>query len=108
MTIFSSRVGFCNKVMWIMDSVFKFTNFGFCSWMHDDFFIKSGKAGRLSTLVDQKDHLTSVFLPKNRRYLVLFPEGGFLHKRKGISHACQEEGLALAGVLHPAKDRSSG
>ena len=86
MTIFSSRVGFCNKVMWIMDNVFKFTNFGFCSWMHDDFFIKSGKAGRLSTLVDLKEHLTSVFLPKNRRYLVLFPEGGFLHKRKAISH----------------------
>jgi len=86
MTIFSSRVGFCNKVMWIMDSVFKFTNFGFCSWMHDDFFIKSGKAGRLTTLVDLKEHLTSVFLPKKRRYLVLFPEGGFLHKRKAISH----------------------
>ena len=86
MTIFSARIGFCNKVMWIMDSIFKFTNFGFCSWMHDDFFIKSGKAGRLTTLVDLKEHLIKVFLPKNRRYLVLFPEGGFLHKRKAISH----------------------
>jgi len=25
--------------MWIMDKVFKFTNFGVVSWMHDDFFI---------------------------------------------------------------------
>jgi len=86
MTIFSSRVGFCNKVMWIMDRIFKFTNFGFCSYMHDDFFIKSGKEGRLTTLVDLREHLTNVFLPKNRRYLVLFPEGGFLRKRKAISH----------------------
>ena len=27
-------------VMWIMDRVFKFTNFGVISWMHDDFFIR--------------------------------------------------------------------
>ena len=86
MTIFSSRIGFCNRVMWIMDNIFKFTNFGICSWMHDDFFIKSGKAGRQTTLVDLREHLIKVFLPKNRRYLVLFPEGGFLHKRKAISH----------------------
>ena len=25
--------------MWIMDKVFLFTNFGWVSWMHDDFFI---------------------------------------------------------------------
>eukprot|EP00092_Neocalanus_flemingeri_P037822 GFUD01041172.1.p1 GENE.GFUD01041172.1~~GFUD01041172.1.p1 ORF type:complete len:356 (-),score=125.25 GFUD01041172.1:322-1389(-) len=86
MTIFTARIGFSNKVMWIMDRVFKFTNFGVISWMHGDFFIRSGKAGRLTTLVELKEHLTSVFLPKNRRYLVLFPEGGFLHKRKAISH----------------------
>jgi len=86
MTIFTARIGFCNKVMWIMDRVFKFTNFGVVSWMHDDFFIRSGKAGRLTTLVELKEHLNNVFLPKDRRYLVLFPEGGFLHKRKAISH----------------------
>ena len=40
MTIFTARVGLANKVMWIMDRVFKFTNFGVISWMHDDFFIR--------------------------------------------------------------------
>jgi hypothetical protein len=25
--------------MWVMDRVFKFSNFGAVSWMHDDFFI---------------------------------------------------------------------
>ena len=39
---------------------------------------RSGKAGREITLVELKEHLTSVFLKKQRRYLVLFPEGGFL------------------------------
>lgn len=85
MTIFSARVGFCNKIMWIMDRVFKFTNFGVISWMHDDFFILAGKANRDSSLVRLREHLSKVFLPKNRKYLVLFPEGGFLRKRKEIS-----------------------
>ena len=40
MSIFTARIGFTNKVMWIMDRVFKFTNFGVISWMHDDFFIR--------------------------------------------------------------------
>ena len=39
MTIFPGRIGFCDKVMWIMDKVFKLTNFGWVAWMHDDFFI---------------------------------------------------------------------
>jgi len=86
MSVFTARLGLTNKVMWIMDRVFKFTNFGVISWMHDDFFIRSGKAGRELTLVELKDHLTDVFLKKQRRYLVLFPEGGFLRKRKAVSH----------------------
>lgn len=86
MSIFTARVGLTNKVMWIMDRVFKFTNFGIVSLMHDDFFIRSGRAGRELTLIELKDHLMNVFLKKKRKYLVLFPEGGFLRKRKAVSH----------------------
>jgi len=86
MTIFSSRVGFCNKVMWIMDKVFKFTNFGVVSWMHDDFFILAGRDHRDTSLVHLKRHLSEVFIPKQRKYLVVFPEGGFLHKRREASN----------------------
>lgn len=86
MTVFSARIGFCNKLMWIMDRVFKFTNFGLVCWMHDDFFILAGKDNRDQTLKDLKQHLQEVFLPKERKYLVLFPEGGFLRKRKEVSH----------------------
>ena len=39
---------------------------------------RSGKAGRELTLVELKDHLVNVFLKKQRQYIVLFPEGGFL------------------------------
>ena len=90
--------------MWIMDRVFKFTNFGVVAACHDDFFIRSGKAGRDLTLVELRDHLNTVsslncigskdctasylqvYIPKKRQYMVLFPEGGFLRKRKAVSH----------------------
>lgn len=87
MTIFAARKRFADKVMWIMDKVFLFTNFGWVSWMHDDFFILAGKKNRDQSLVSLQRHLSQVFAPKNRRYLVLFPEGGFLRKRKAVSKA---------------------
>jgi len=92
MTIFSStgHDGWSkrgsDKVMWIMDKVFKWTNFGVVSWLHDDFFILAGKDNRDKTLDELKAHLKEVFLPKKRRCLVMFPEGGFLRKRKDVSH----------------------
>ena len=43
-----------------MDKVFKFTNFGVVSWMHDDFFILAGRDNRDSSLVHLKNHLTQV------------------------------------------------
>jgi len=92
MSVFSSlghklnQVRGSDKVMWIMDKVFKWTNFGVVSWLHDDFFILAGKDNRDKTLDELKGHLKEVFLPKKRRCLVMFPEGGFLRKRKAVSH----------------------
>jgi len=91
MSLFSSiglngAVRGSDKVMWIMDKIFKFTNFGLVAWIHDDFFILAGKDNRDKSLVELKDHLRDVFLPKKRRCLVMFPEGGFLKKRKPVSH----------------------
>ncbi|TRY71726.1 hypothetical protein TCAL_00288, partial [Tigriopus californicus] len=87
MTLFAARPKFCQHVMWIMDKVFKFTNFGWVAWMHCDFFILAGKAHRDRSLVELKSHLTEAFVQQDRRYLVLFPEGGFLRKRKQVSQA---------------------
>ena len=39
MTLFTARRSLAERVMWIMDRVFKYSNFGCVSWMHDDFFI---------------------------------------------------------------------
>ena len=39
MTLFTARANFADRVMWIMDRIFKYSNFGCVSWMHDDFFI---------------------------------------------------------------------
>lgn len=43
-----------------MDKVFKFTNFGVVSWMHDDFFILAGRDNRDTSLVHLKRHLSEV------------------------------------------------
>jgi len=85
MTLFTARKNFADRIMWIMDRVFKYSNFGCVSWMHDDFFILAGKENRDSSLVALRKHLHNVFVRKRRKYIVLFPEGGFLRKRKPIS-----------------------
>lgn len=85
MTLFTARKNFADRVMWIMDRVFKYSNFGCVSWMHDDFFILAGKDNRGSSLEELRKHLHNVFVRKRRKYIVLFPEGGFLRKRKPVS-----------------------
>lgn len=41
MTNFNSKAGVLPNIMWIMDRIFKFTNFGIVSIIHQDFFILS-------------------------------------------------------------------
>ena len=65
-----------------MDEIFKFTHFGIVSRIHDDFFIQEGKEHKPRSLEKLKYHLQTVFTNKKRKYLILFPEGGFLRKRK--------------------------
>ena len=85
MTLFVARRRFAERVMWVMDKIFKFTNFGWVAWMHDDFFILAGRENRERSLRELRTHLREVFVHKNRDYVVLFPEGGFLRKRKKVS-----------------------
>ncbi|CAH1110670.1 unnamed protein product [Psylliodes chrysocephalus] len=79
------------NIMWIMDSVFKYTNFGIVSVLHKDFFIRAGKATRDKSLQEFAQHLLDVYIPLGRKWLVLFPEGGFLRKRKAVSHRYAEK-----------------
>jgi lysophosphatidylglycerol acyltransferase 1 len=41
MHTFNAKEDILPNIMWIMDRMFKFTNFGACSVMHEDYFISS-------------------------------------------------------------------
>lgn len=75
------------KMMWLMDHVFKYTNFGVVSLIHGDFFIRQGKAHRDKQLIYLKDHLDRYYHSRDRKWIVLFPEGGFLRKRRETSQS---------------------
>lgn len=88
---YNTRKQILPNIMWIMDSLFKYTNFGVVSYLHQDFFIKSGKQNREQALQDLSQHLFNRYIPLNRKWIVLFPEGGFLRNRKAISHKYAEK-----------------
>ncbi|XP_018118067.1 acyl-CoA:lysophosphatidylglycerol acyltransferase 1 isoform X3 [Xenopus laevis] len=73
------------QMMWLMDHIFKYTNFGIVSLVHGDFFIRQGKAYRDQQLVLLKDHLEKYYRSRDRKWIILFPEGGFLRKRRETS-----------------------
>nr|CAH0103276.1 unnamed protein product [Daphnia galeata] len=83
--IMAALDGRTRNIMWIMDRMFMKTNFGVVSWFHKDFFISSGKARRERSLTELTAHLSEVYMPLNRTWILLFPEGGFLRKRREIS-----------------------
>ncbi|KAI5638928.1 acyl-CoA:lysophosphatidylglycerol acyltransferase 1-like [Phthorimaea operculella] len=51
----------------------------------------SGKAKRDQSLEELKIHIHNSYIPLGRQFMVLFPEGGFLHKRKEISQRFAEK-----------------
>ncbi|CAB3240779.1 unnamed protein product [Arctia plantaginis] len=50
-----------------------------------------GKAKRESSLEELRRHIHKFYIPLARQFIVLFPEGGFLHKRREISHRFAEK-----------------
>lgn len=106
MACFNVKQDILPNIMWIMDRLFQFTNFGIVSLIHQDFFITSvcnllsekplfliflfpfavqGKKNRDATLDHFRKHIEEYFIPLCRSWMVLFPEGGFLRKRKEAS-----------------------
>ncbi|XP_015111406.1 acyl-CoA:lysophosphatidylglycerol acyltransferase 1 [Diachasma alloeum] len=85
MTTFNAKPNVLPNLMWIMDSIFKFTNFGVVSMLHQDFFISSGRKRREESLRQLERHLEEAYVPRERKWMVLFPEGGFLCKRRETS-----------------------
>ncbi|XP_012278780.1 acyl-CoA:lysophosphatidylglycerol acyltransferase 1 [Orussus abietinus] len=85
MTTFNAKPNVLPNLMWIMDRVFKFTNFGIVSILHQDFFIVPGRNKRDESLRQLERHLKKYYIPRERKWIVLFPEGGFLCKRRDTS-----------------------
>ncbi|RCN34385.1 Acyltransferase, partial [Ancylostoma caninum] len=69
------------KTLWLMDVMFRWSPFGIIGNNHGDYFIKQGKATREKEILRLKQHLREVFWDRDRRWVILFPEGGFYHKR---------------------------
>ncbi|CAG4953405.1 unnamed protein product [Colias eurytheme] len=55
---------------------------------HRDF---PGKARRDASLEELRSHIHKYYIPLGRQFMVLFPEGGFLHKRREISQRFAEK-----------------
>lgn len=91
MANFNARRNVLPNIMWVMDWVFKFTNFGIVSVIHQDFFILSGRKQRDQGIKDLRNHIRRSYLPRGRKLMVLFPEGGFLRKRKDTSQRYAEK-----------------
>ncbi|EAA08195.4 AGAP002482-PA, partial [Anopheles gambiae str. PEST] len=91
MAAFNAKKGILPNIMWIMDRLFKYTNFGAVSLVHQDFFIASGKKNREKSLQQLKSHIRQCYVPRKRKWMVLFPEGGFLRKRKEVSQRFAEK-----------------
>lgn len=85
--VLMSLVSHANKgtlahhVDYIMDVMFRFFPFGWVGLMHGDFFIRQGRETRNLQLEELTSHLRTVYSPLNRKWILLFPEGGFRYKR---------------------------
>lgn len=103
MAAFNTRKQVLPNIMWIMDKHFKYTNFGVVSVIHQDFFITAGKTAREKSIKELVSHLITSYIPRSRKWAVLFPEGGFLRKRKAISqkYAAQNNLPILNNVSLP-------
>ncbi|KHN74611.1 Acyl-CoA:lysophosphatidylglycerol acyltransferase 1 [Toxocara canis] len=81
MAVLQSKRVASRKTLWLMDVMFRWTPFGIIGRMHGDYFIKQGKATREKEILKLREHLRKVFWDRDRRWVILFPEGGFYYKR---------------------------
>lgn len=70
------------QMMWIMDRILKYTHFGFTAKLHGDYFIQQFSKSRDQELEWLGNHIRDVYYPLNRKWVAIFPEGGFLYKRR--------------------------
>lgn len=97
------KYGVSENLMWVIDDSFKRTPFGWVCSTHGDYFITQGKANREKTLLDLREHIVNVYLPRALRWVIIFPEGGFLSNLlEGSQKYAQKNGLpSLTTVTLP-------
>jgi len=84
------------KMLWILDTMFRYSHFGWVSRIRGDFFIKQGRNTRHMQGPLLTEHMKRVFWNRERRWCMVFPEGGFLYKRLEASQKyAKENGYAV-------------
>ncbi|XP_043203571.1 acyl-CoA:lysophosphatidylglycerol acyltransferase 1-like [Amphibalanus amphitrite] len=91
MTMLSARRRAADNVLWIMDAMFKWTHFGMVSQVRGDFFVESGKEKRDKSVQELREQMPRNYLSLDRKWIILFPEGGFLWKRRAASQRFAEK-----------------
>ncbi|XP_077989709.1 acyl-CoA:lysophosphatidylglycerol acyltransferase 1-like [Glandiceps talaboti] len=86
MTSLQDKGPVLKEVMWLMDKILILApTFGPVSFFHGDFFIQQGKQYRESQIKLLAEHLQKIYWQRFRKWVILFPEGGFLRKRRAAS-----------------------
>lgn len=86
------------RMIWIMDHVFRLTHFGWMSCFHGDFFLEKPRteAKRNEQMRNIKEHISSAYSDGMKKWVVLFPEGGFLsNMRPSSQRYANEHGLPV-------------
>lgn len=64
---------------WILDRMFRWTQFGIPSQWHNDFFSQEGSKEVVANAL--KKHYSTTFFDRGQKWLVFFPEGGYVKNR---------------------------
>lgn len=97
-------------VMWVMDWILQSFCFGWVARAHGDFFILQGSDVKTFSMIFRgtleevkksqiekfKNHLETVFPMRNKKWIIVFPEGGLLRKRRpGSQRFAKKHGLPV-------------
>lgn len=81
--------------MHIMDAMFRYTHFGLVSGWHGDIFIGQGKNNE-AAVQRAIESGAKRFVARGRKWCILFPEGGLLHKlREKSQRYAEAHGLPI-------------
>ena len=102
-TVLLMYPGYARKIMWVIGKNERFSNYGLMSWLHDDCFLDTRKTNPRKSLEDLTKHLKQIFQRRDRKCIILFPEGGFLSKKKSSSslYAMKNKLPMLCHVAYP-------